>query len=150
MWGSIPFTPEKLPHFPPERRPTSNGILPRFAPESLPHFDRNPQELFQKRLIVLQPGEITAVPQQQRLIESALEAVVSLFYVAILVSMTGLDFPAFYAVVPQKSLIALLEFSHFGEVVHRRCHTIGPMQQRYSSQLPQRRLQSFTQTGEAF
>src|SRR4051812_11499081 len=42
MWGSIPFTPEKMPHFPPERRPTSNGILPRFAPESLPHFDRNP------------------------------------------------------------------------------------------------------------
>jgi hypothetical protein len=43
MWGTIPFAPEKLPHFPPERRPTSNGILPRFAPESLPHFDRNPQ-----------------------------------------------------------------------------------------------------------
>src|SRR4051794_19132478 len=53
MWGSIPFTPEKLPHFPPERRPTSNGILPRFAPESLPHFDRNPQRFRKSFKVIL-------------------------------------------------------------------------------------------------
>ena len=74
---------------------------------------------------------------------------VALFYIAVLVPVAGLTFPPFHAVVPQKRFVALLEISLFGQVVYCRCHSIRAMQQRNSAQLPQGRLQSLTQAGEA-
>ena len=75
----------------------------------------------------------------------------ALFRVAVLVALAGLDGLALQAVVTQQRLITLLERRRpFDSRLHRRCQPIRAMQLRHASQFPQRVLQPFAETLQAF
>jgi hypothetical protein len=102
-----------------------------------------------QKVLVLHPArKIPAATQQQRLLDRFLETPMPLLHVAVLVGVTRLDLLADQPVVIQQSLVALRELLLIRGVVHRQAHPIGAMPLGHHAQLPQRVLQSFTQTLE--
>jgi hypothetical protein len=110
-----------------------------------------PALLTQERQVAVPAGEVPAAPHHQRLVHSPLELVVALFRVAVLVALAGLDRLALQAVVTQQRLVTLLErLRPFDARLHRRRQPIRAMHLRYAAQFPQRVLQPFAETLQAF
>ncbi len=106
-------------------------------------------EPLEERLIVASIGEIAAASEHQGLIDGLLEAVMTLFDVAILVGLPGLDRLTFEPVMGEQSLVASGEQLGFGVAVDRRGQAIGAVSPRDSSQFPQGVLQALAEALEA-
>jgi hypothetical protein len=106
-------------------------------------------ELLEERLIVAPAGEIAATSEHQGLINGLLEAVMTLFDVAILVGLSRLDRLTFEPVMGEQSLVASSEQLGFGVAVDRRGQAIGAVSPRDSSQFPQGVLQALAEALEA-
>jgi hypothetical protein len=107
------------------------------------------QQLPQEPLVHRAAGKVAAAPQQQALLQGALELVVTLLAVAVLVSLAGIDGLPAQAVVAEQRLVASLEDLGVGPRLDRRRQPVGAMNQRHAAQLPQGVLQSFAETLEA-
>ena len=106
-------------------------------------------ELLEERLIVASTGEITAAAQHQGLVDGLLEAVMTLFDVAILIGLSRLDRLTFELVMREQSLVSPCEHLGFGIAVDRGGQAIGAVSPRDSSQFPQGVLQAFAEALEA-
>jgi hypothetical protein len=110
-----------------------------------------PALLAQERQVAIPAREVSAAPHHQRLVHRSLELVVALFRVPVLVALTGLDGLTLQAVVTQQRLITLLErLRPFDSRLHRRRQPIRAMHLRHTAQFPQRVLQPFAETLQAF
>src|SRR3954451_1381521 len=103
-------------------------------------------ELLEEQLIVVSAGEIAAAPEDQGLVDGLLEAVMTLFDVAILVGLSRLDRLAFEPVMREQSLVASSEHLGFGVAVDRGGQAIGAVTPGDSSQFPQGVLQALAET----
>jgi hypothetical protein len=106
-------------------------------------------EPLEERLIVASIGEIAAASEHQGLIDGLLEAVMTLFDVAVLVGLSRLDRLTFEPVMGEQSLVASSEHLGFGVAVDRRGQAIGAVSPRDSSQFPQGVLQALAEALEA-
>ena len=106
-------------------------------------------ELLEERLRVATTGEITAAPKHQGLGDGLLEAVMTLFDVAILVGLSWLDRLAFELVMRQQPLVSTSERFGLWIAVDRGGQAIGAMSPGDSSQFPQGVLQALAETLEA-
>jgi hypothetical protein len=85
-----------------------------------------------------------------------MKPVVPLLQIAVLVRTPGLDPPPFEVVMPEQRLILLLKIRLLSQVVDRRRHPVGPVQQRHTTQLPERVLENLrsgsqsSQTGRPY
>jgi hypothetical protein len=96
-------------------------------------------------LVRLAAGEVATAAEQQLLVERALEAVVTLFDVAVLVAATGLDRLPFEAIVTQQRLVALRELGTRRARWNRSREPIRAVNGRHATQLRQRVLQAIGQ-----
>jgi hypothetical protein len=110
-----------------------------------------PAQFAQELQVAVPAREIPAAPHHQRLVHRPLELVVALFRIAVLVALARLDGLALQAVVTQQRLITLLErLRPFDARLHRRGQPIRAMHVRHAAQFPQRILQPFAETLQAF
>jgi hypothetical protein len=116
----------------------STGVL---LCEYLPHECR----------VAFPAAEVPAAAHHQRLVERPLELVMALLRVAVLVALAGLDRLGLQTVVTQQCLVTLLErFRSFDSRLHGRRQPIRAMHLRHATQFPQRVLQPFAETLQAF
>src|SRR5436305_4505977 len=85
------------------------------------------KELSQKYLIRIQGQEVAATPHHQRLIGCLLEAVVTLFDVAILIGLSGLYLLPNQPVMSQQTGIGARELLGIALTVHGRAHPVRSM-----------------------
>jgi hypothetical protein len=110
-----------------------------------------PAQCVQELQVAVQAREVPAATHHQRLVHSPLELAVALFRVAVLVALAGLNGLPLQAVVTQQRLVTLLErFRPFDSRLHGRRQPIRAMHLRRCAQFPQRVLQPFAETLEAF
>lgn len=83
--------------------------------------------------------------EQQRLIERPLELMMTLFHIAILVRLRGINRLPLQSVMLQQFLIPLLKRRPVTPRRHRRGQRIGAMDLRYAAQLSQSVLQAVAQ-----
>ena len=107
------------------------------------------ENLSEESLIGRAVREIAAATQLQGLVDCLLEAVVTLFGVAVLVGLPGVDFLHDQTVVIHQRLISPSELLAIGQVVHGRAHAIRAMALGHPSQFPQRLLQPLAEALEA-
>jgi hypothetical protein len=93
------------------QRPQSR---PLFGQTLLPARVELTKQPLQELLVGGPTVEVAVPPQQQRLLQRPLEAVMALFHVAVLVALTGLDGLPLQPVVPEQPLITLIEARPFG------------------------------------
>jgi hypothetical protein len=106
-------------------------------------------EPLEEQLIVASAGEIAAASEHQGLVDGLLEAVMTLFDVAILVGLPRLDRLGFEPVMREQSLVASSEHLGFGVAVDRGGQAIGAVSPGDSSQFPQGVLQALAEALEA-
>jgi hypothetical protein len=93
--------------------------------------------------------EVAVPPQQQRLLQRPLKAMVTLLHVAVLVALAGLDGLALQSVVPQQALITVVEAGPFGPRRDGGGEPIRAMKLGHAAQLEQGVLQALAQTLQA-
>jgi len=109
-----------------------------------------PEQLTQERFVLDATAEIATAPQQQRLLQRTLEAVMTLLHVAVLVALTRLDRLTLQPVVTQQRCVALREGRRpFRPRRNGRRQPIGTMQLRHPAQFPQSVLQPLAKALEA-
>jgi hypothetical protein len=106
-------------------------------------------ELPEEQLIVASAGEIAAPSQHQGLVDGLLEAMMTLFDVAILVGLSRLNRLTFEAVMRQQGPVSPGEHLGVGIAVDRGGQAIGAVSPGNSSQFPQGVLQPFAEALEA-
>jgi hypothetical protein len=106
-------------------------------------------ELLEERLVVASTGEITAAAQHQGLVDSLLEAVMTLLDIAILVGLSRLDRLTFESIMLEQCLVSPSEHFRAGIAVDRGGHAIGAVSPGDSSQFPQGVLQALAEALEA-
>jgi hypothetical protein len=108
-----------------------------------------PEQLPQKRRVRRATCEVAAAAQHQRLVQRALELVMTLLHVAVLVRLVRVDHLALHVVVPQQALITPLKRGAVAARRRRGGERIGAMHPRHATQLPQGVLQTGAQALEA-
>ncbi len=110
-----------------------------------------PAQFAQELQVAVPAREVPTASHHQRLVHRPLELVVALFRITVLVALAGLDGLALQAVVTQQRLVTLLErFRPFDARLHGRRQPIRAMHLRRTAQFPQRVLQPFAETLQAF
>jgi hypothetical protein len=100
----------------------------------------------QERLVTTSALEVSTATQHQGLVHSPLELMVALLDVAILVTLTCLNGLSLQAVVPQQRLVTLLERLLSGDSgLDGSRQTVGAVQLRHATQMPQGVLQSLAE-----
>ena len=104
-------------------------------------------QIVQERFVLLLAREVVAAAQQQRLLDRALEAMMTLLAIAVLVTRVGVDRLRLDSVVCHQRLIAARELVR-PRSLHRQTHAIRAMSRRHSAQRPHRVLEPVAETRE--
>jgi len=95
-------------------------------------------------------AEVTAVTQQQFLLQRLLEAAMTLLAIAVLVAAGGIGRLGRQTVVTHQRLVPARVLLGGAVLMHGQRHAVGTMPLRHPAQFPQGVLQPLTQAGEAF
>jgi hypothetical protein len=104
------------------------------------------EELFEELLIFLAAGKIPASPQHQGLINGLLETMMTLFNIAVLMRAARLYLLAFKAVVAGQTPVLVGEDLWIADLVDGTGQIIGSVVLSDSAELPERVLQTRTET----
>ncbi len=121
-----------------------------FGQARLPAAVELNEQLLQVGCVAVAASEVATATQHQGLVQSILEAVMPLLDVAVLVAFASPNGLGRQPIMAEQSLVTPLEDVGVGPRLHGSGQTVGAMQLRHPSQLPQRVLQAFAETLVAF